>query len=434
MRQIEKAVAAALAGVVVSAATAQDAVQWRVEDGGNGHWYQAVDAPGIQWSTASAESGSRGAHLATATSLDENRFLADVAVTEVIGPGWWIGGLYDYKTSAWTWVTGEAWGFSSWGQTALGCNDQPDGRDATNIYCLDNQGNPQWSDDFLEWPNALGYIIEWSADCNGDGIVDYGQILDGTFEDADDNGVPDCCDDGSCIPPVQWRVEDGGNGHWYQAVDAPGIQWSTASAESGSRGAHLATATSLDENRFLADVAVTEVIGPGWWIGGLYDYKTSAWTWVTGEAWGFSSWGQTALGCNDQPDGRDATNIYCLDNQGNPQWSDDFLEWPNALGYIIEWSADCNGDGIVDYGQILDGTYPDEDGNGVPDCCDADEACDPCIGDLNGDGVVGPPDLGILLAVWGTDGGDIVGADINGDGTVNASDLGPLLGAWGVCP
>ena len=57
-----------------------------------------------------------------------------------------------------------------------------------------------------------------------------------------------------------------------------------------------------------------------------------------------------------------------------------------------------------------------------------------CMADLNGDGIVGPPDLGILLAVWGTDGGDIEAADINGDGTVNASDLGPLLGAWGPCP
>ena len=43
-------------------------------------------------------------------------------------------------------------------------------------------------------------IIEYSADCNGDGIVDYGQILDGTFNDVDGNGIPDCCDDFSCIP------------------------------------------------------------------------------------------------------------------------------------------------------------------------------------------------------------------------------------------
>ncbi len=55
-----------------------------------------------------------------------------------------------------------------------------------------------------------------------------------------------------------------------------------------------------------------------------------------------------------------------------------------------------------------------------------------CPGDLNDDGVVGPPDLGILLALWNTDGSPN-GADINLDGTVNAADLGLLVGGWGVC-
>ncbi|MCP4837916.1 MAG: hypothetical protein GY894_00950 [Planctomycetes bacterium] len=434
MRQIERVVAAALAGVVVSGASAQDAVQWRVEDGGNGHWYQAVDAPGIQWPTASAASGSRGAHLATATSLDENRFLADIAVTEVTGPGWWIGGLYDYKASAWTWVTGEAWKFSSWGQTALGCNDQPDGRDATNIYCLDNQGNPQWSDDFLEWPNALGYIIEWSADCNGDGIVDYGQILDGTFADADGNGVPDCCDDATCLAPVQWRVEDGGNGHWYQAI-APMDQqcWTAHHNEAESLGGYLATITTAEEQTLVADYVrpLYPTMG-GSTIGGYQDMNDpeysepgGAWKWVTGEAFEYTNWQPGEPGCCGPWEKQNWLDF----NPDNSQWRDryDCVTDSDNNFMIVEWSADCNGDSIVDYGQILDGTFADADGNGVPDLCES------CIGDLNGDGVVGPPDLGILLAVWGTD-GTPNGADINGDGTVNASDLGPLLGAWGACP
>jgi hypothetical protein len=423
MRQIERVVVAALAGVVVSSAAAQDAVRWRVEDGGTGHWYQAVDAPGIQWPTASAASGSRGAHLATATSLDENRFLADVAVTEVTGPGWWIGGLYDYKTSAWTWVTGEAWKFSSWGQTALGCNDQPDGRDATTIYCLDNQGNPRWSDDYLDWTNAIGYVVEWSADCNGDGIVDYGQILDGTFEDADDNGVPDCCDAGNpCSDDaVRWRVEDGGNGHWYQLDPAEGFMLRPeALARAANQGGHLATITSEAEWIFALSISETCV-----WLGGEQAPGSCepdcGWQWITGEEWRFEAWAPGEP--NDYGPG-EYFLAMATDIAGG--WND---VGPNGLCQsLIEWSADCNGDGIVDYGQILDGTFADADGNGVPDLCEI------CIGDLNGDGVVGPPDLGILLAVWGTDGGDIVGADINGDGTVNASDLGPLLGDWGVCP
>lgn len=54
----------------------------------------------------------------------------------------------------------------------------------------------------------------------------------------------------------------------------------------------------------------------------------------------------------------------------------------------------------------------------------------PCVGDLDGDGVVEASDLGLLLAVWGTAGGS---ADLDDDGVVSASDLGVLLGAWGPC-
>jgi hypothetical protein len=46
--------------------------------------------------------------------------------------------------------------------------------------------------------------------------------------------------------------------------------------------------------------------------------------------------------------------------------------------------------------------------------------------DLNGDGVVGAADLGILLSAWGSFGT----GDIDGDGVVGAADLGILLSAW----
>jgi hypothetical protein len=37
----------------------------------------------------------------------------------------------------------------------------------------------------------LHAVIEWSADCNGDGVVDKGQILSGQLPDANNNGIPD---------------------------------------------------------------------------------------------------------------------------------------------------------------------------------------------------------------------------------------------------
>ncbi len=50
-------------------------------------------------------------------------------------------------------------------------------------------------------------------------------------------------------------------------------------------------------------------------------------------------------------------------------------------------------------------------------------------GDLNGDGRVGPEDLGILLGAWGATGAGGA-ADLDDDGVVGPSDLAILLGAW----
>jgi Tol biopolymer transport system component len=50
--------------------------------------------------------------------------------------------------------------------------------------------------------------------------------------------------------------------------------------------------------------------------------------------------------------------------------------------------------------------------------------------DLNGDGLVGPDDLAVLLGAWGTVGP----GDLNGNGSVEAGDLAILLGAWAADP
>ncbi len=52
-----------------------------------------------------------------------------------------------------------------------------------------------------------------------------------------------------------------------------------------------------------------------------------------------------------------------------------------------------------------------------------------CDADVNGDGVVGAPDLAALLGAWGACSG--CASDVNDDGLVNAADLSALLGLWG---
>ena len=55
----------------------------------------------------------------------------------------------------------------------------------------------------------------------------------------------------------------------------------------------------------------------------------------------------------------------------------------------------------------------------------------PCIGDLNGNGHVGPADLISLLAAWGPCDG--CSADFDNDGIVSTTDLLVVLAAWGPC-
>lgn len=89
---------------------------------------------------------------------------------------------------------------------------------------------------------------------------------------------------------------------------------------------------------------------------------------------------------------------------------------------ILATMKDCNGNGIADSLDLLDGSSADVDANGVPDECQ-------CAGDINADGVVDGADLGLLLGSWGQNGA----ADLDGSQLVDGADLGLLLGAWGDC-
>ena len=55
------------------------------------------------------------------------------------------------------------------------------------------------------------------------------------------------------------------------------------------------------------------------------------------------------------------------------------------------------------------------------------------MGDINGDGSVGPVDLAALLSNWGAVNPAFPAADLNGDAIVNSQDLSIMLSAWGPC-
>ncbi|MBU3684482.1 MAG: hypothetical protein FGM39_10810 [Phycisphaerales bacterium] len=228
--------------------------------------------------------------------------------------------------------------------------------------------------------------------------------------------------------PVQWRLEDGGNGHWYE-FEPSLVDWQAARANAVARGGDLASLASATERAFwMAMIPVGSGIPgcPGCtWLGGYQDptapdYAEPAggWRWSDGTPWTYTFWN------SGEPNNQSGANFLYASGPTNGRWDDSTGQ--GGAPSIIEWSADCNNDGIVDYGQILSGQLADADANGVPDACE-------CTCDVFRDNTVNGIDLGVLLGQWGEVTQYTV-TDFNRDGAVDGSDLGQLLAAWGPCP
>jgi len=251
---------------------------------------------------------------------------------------------------------------------------------------------------------------------------------------------------------VQWRVEDGGNGHWYRVL-GEAHNWPSARARCQEIGGYLATLASTEEWTWV----VTATAVKYGYVGGYQDVTGTdysepygGWRWVTGEPFTFN--GMTMLSFDDCPGaappscacGFGAQDVLfamgCCGHMMNDS-QDGTLGDCNQTGEvpyppvdsIIEWSADCNSDGIVDFGQILAGELDDANGNNIPDCCEAGIACN-CSADVTGNGNVDAADLAAVLSAWGGAPSGKENADINGDGSIDAADLAGVLSAWGPCP
>jgi hypothetical protein len=164
------------------------AVQWRVADGGNDHWYAVLGEPKT-WAEQAGLANALGAHLVTLTSATENAFV------HANFPGRaWLGGFADPNQgcsgSSWKWVTGEPWSFATWAPP------EPNYCDETHLE-FSGPYPTRWNNFYGASPNSA--IIEWSAwsgsaDCNINGIPDSCEIANGSVADCNSNGIPDSCD------------------------------------------------------------------------------------------------------------------------------------------------------------------------------------------------------------------------------------------------
>jgi hypothetical protein len=431
--------AAAVTLFAASTAQAQQAVQWKVSDGGNGHWYLLAVNGKRSWTDARTWAMSIGGHLATFQTQAE----WNVIWQKFDGSnGYWIGLFQDPPTGlppdqGWRWVTNEPLDFTAWGV------EEPNDWIGYQQWVA-QAGNAYW-DDTIETGLQVP-VVEWDADCNTDGIVDYGQCHDGTLADYNGNNIPDCCERGEpCMLghyPVQWRVSEGGNGHWYRgsALASGGYSRASALAEARSLNGDLVCFSSQAERDFVTSNVLNDTrmwvqdggttYGP--WTGAFLN-SSCQWEWTSGEPFTYApwAWGEPDSGC-----GWAGNNYGCLACKGcgpQPSLPTQLIDlggnFPLAPGLIIEWSADCNNDGIVDYGQILQGQLADTNSDGVPDICQQPTCRD---ADLFRNGVINGADLGILLSEWGPANPSTV-SDITRDGVVDGADLGLLLSFWGAC-
>jgi alpha-tubulin suppressor-like RCC1 family protein len=205
------------------AAHATDAVQWRVEDGGNGHWYQLHSFQGPTTRSSALEfATARNAALACLETEPENRWVASTftgAMGLPVGQAW-IGGVR--TNGVWRWETGGLIDFLAWNCNHCHPTCQPDYtcEDFLAVMCI-AEGVARFNNvgDCLGTGEGQA-LLEWSADCNNDGIVDFGQIRNRQLADSNSNNIPDICEAGfasstpnsGTAPTVPLRDFDMGEG------------------------------------------------------------------------------------------------------------------------------------------------------------------------------------------------------------------------------
>ena len=186
-----------------------------------GHWYGVVPIPAnITWQECVDSCITLGGYLATATSEEENSFIAGLLGEHVT----FLGGAQEDNEGAWFWITGEPWAFDAWGPGEP--NEAFDGEDFVALKAEDSLWN-----DSRNWfvPDEV-FVVEWETphccslrgDVNGNGsgpvISDLVYLASYMFqegpeppctEEADINGDASGPDIADLVYLVTYMFQDG---------------------------------------------------------------------------------------------------------------------------------------------------------------------------------------------------------------------------------
>lgn len=134
---------------------------------------------------------------------------------------------------------------------------------------------------------------------------------------------------------VQWKVADGGNGHWYEAI-SENITWTRANSVVSAAGSgYLATITSQAENDFIINAFGGPTPTAYYLLGGFQSAGSSGpsggWHWVSGEPWSFANWN------TGEPN--DAGNENVLTFWAYSTKWNDIGDAVSTLGYVVEYNT-----------------------------------------------------------------------------------------------
>jgi hypothetical protein len=468
--------------IASSAAQAQQAVQWRVEDGGNGHWYgmRPIDYS-RSWSDFIDTCAQIGATPAVLTSSSDADWISSHVVTNPPGDGALLGAELIPTSGGvleWRWIDGRSFSSSvPWcggaptGPTELEhwiyMNDQAHAHPTAPAGCLDDCPWGGWSSINVPWA-----VIEWSADCNGDGIVDYGQILDDYLSDLDGDNIPDCCEQGVSCGQFGSGMEAyfGFDG---DCLDASGNGRHGLSTGLGyTRGPAALPGTAAAFDGLSSDVRIEGVPIP--------TNNAFSWAlWLRADAVAESVEGAAiverieSIGNNLlspslflRPDGALGFGSYSYSSGGTSVETAPNTVTAGSWFHVACTSAQSGLRRVYVNGMLVGENLSVDYGHPLPmiligrdrlDCCsrfrgaiddlrfysrpltsaEVDalyRAASICPGDITNGGTVDATDLSIVLAAWGTNGQGEFQADIDGSGLVDGGDLALVLSGWGPCP
>ena len=126
------------------------------------------------------------------------------------------------------------------------------------------------------------------------------------------------------------------NGHWYEYV-AVHRTWEDAKADAESRGGHLVTITTAQEQAYIS--AIPRSGGSAtWWLGAYQDPAASnyyepagGWGWVKKEQWGYTNWATNEP--NNSGGNENVVEVY-----SDGSWND-LMSSSRLLSYFVEYDG-----------------------------------------------------------------------------------------------